>query len=193
MARGPDISLIFGPPSGLTPMVLALDPGKTVGVCWGRVGELPQFDQWDLPFDKKAGNITAETYSHFEFELLEFIAWHAPDEVIIEAPWAAGMIRDFNTLRLTVSLAAIAEMLCHKRRIFMAETAVSTARKLVAGPKAKKGDVKPALKLRGLEPRNGHQADAGAVWLHRALTRAGLQHNQEMAALYAPKLMGALV
>lgn len=193
MKRGPDISLIVGPPSCLTPMVLALDPGKTVGVCWGRVGELPKFDQWDLPFDKKAGNVTAETYTHFEFELEEFLDRHLPDEVIIEAPWASGVIRDFNTLRLNSGLAAIAEMVCHKRRHFMSETSVSTARKLVAGPKAKKGDTKPALQLRGFEPRNGHQADAGAVWLHRALTRAGLQHNQEMAARYAPKLMGALV
>lgn len=193
MSRGPDIIQIVGPPQSLTPTVLALDPGKTVGVCFGRVGETPIFGQWDLPFEKKAGNITAETYRHFEQELTSFIEKNLPDEVIIEAPWARGIVRDFNTLRLTVSLATITEMVCHDYRIFMAETAVGTARNLIAGAKAKKGDVGPALKMRGLTPRNGHQADAGAIWLHRAITRAGLQHNQEMAARYAPKLMGALV
>jgi hypothetical protein len=174
-------------------MVLALDPGKAVGVCYGRVGEVPKFDQWYLPFDKKAGNITAETYDCFQADLLDFLIANQTDEVIIEAPWARGLITDFNTLRLTVSLATITEMVCHKQKIFMAETAVSSARKFVAGPKARKVDVTPALKLRGLNPRSSHQADAGAVWLHRALTRAGLQANQQMAALYAPKTVGSLL
>lgn len=193
MSRGPDIVQIVGPHPSLTPMVLALDPGKTVGVCFGRVGDIPTFDQWNLPFDIKAGNITAMTYHSFENHLIEFIAHHAPDEVIIEAPFGGRMKLDFNTLRMTVSLATITEMVCASFGLFMSETSVGTARNLVAGAKAKKGDVGPALKMRGLTPRNGHQADAGAIWLHRAITRAGLQHNQEMAARYAPKLMGALL
>lgn len=130
---------------------------------------------WRLPNDSKAPHVMGPTLSAFETYLEESL----PDfssrprfEVVVEAPYmpqGKGAFMNIQAMRLLNGLIGIAEKWGFDRHVPVYETAISAHRSELLGRTkgVQKSDVMAMVKLRGLNPRNQHEADAASIWLHR--------------------------
>jgi hypothetical protein len=154
--------------------ILALDPGRDVGVCLGAVGGRPVTSTWILPFDQNCPEVLGNTLSDFEFLLGEKLPRDRKGsdtfEVIVEAAWIPRSFVDVNALKLLLGLIGIAEKLCYDRSIVFRETNIQSYRSTLLGRTkgVDKKDILQAVKAFGLSPKNLHESDAAAVWLERA-------------------------
>jgi hypothetical protein len=154
--------------------ILALDPGRDVGVCLGAVGGRPLTSTWILSFDQESPEVVGNALSDFEVLLSEQLPRerHALSafEVIVEAPWIPRSFMDANSLRLLFGLIGVAEKLCFDRSIAFRETNIQTYRSALLGRTkgVDKKDISQAVKSFGIHPNNLHESDAAAVWLERA-------------------------
>jgi hypothetical protein len=161
-------------PNPVSKTILALDPGRDVGVCVGMVGGRPVTSTWILPFDQACPEVLGNTLSDFEFLLTEQLPRDrqgaAAFEVIVEAAWISKKFVDVNALKLLLNLIGIAEKLCFDRSITFRETNIQSYRSALVGRTkgVDKKDVLQAVKTFGVTPNNLHESDAAAVWLERA-------------------------
>lgn len=143
-------------------MYLALDLATRVGFCHGRGDILPVVGSHQLC--AQANEIGAF--------LCEFEAWLArrmselePQVVIFESPAPAGF-NSLASIRKTLGLAGVTEMVCHRRNIPVREVAPATVKKALTGDgRAKKPAMMAAAKAWGLAPQFHDEADAFGVWL----------------------------
>jgi hypothetical protein len=156
-------------------LILALDPGLSTGVCLGSPGQEPRFTTWRLPSDSRAPHVLGPAFAAFE-AYLESVLPVTPKrchfEVVVEAPFiphGKGAFMNINALRLVLGLIAVAEKWGHDRSVPIYETGIAAHRAELLGRTkgVQKSDVSAMVKLRGLNPKNQHEGDAGSIWLHR--------------------------
>lgn len=168
------------------PLIIALDPGRTVGVCSGRADAVPVLRSFALSIDKNELGDVGEAIARFQDFLVEIIDDSA-DMVIFEAPYVAPRFVDPNAMRLLYGLTGAIEAHCWRLEVPVREATLLAVRALAIGQtrplKGTKHKITPAMVMQAMRARrfpcrNQHEADAAAVWLHRvhdedALRRAG--------------------
>lgn len=150
-------------------MLLALDHGASTGVAWGTPGSVPKFATWVAPWSRKTASVDlGQALSWFEDELQAFIRETKVSHIVFEAPWMPrGQRADMETLKLVTCLCGLVEKAAFERGVTVEEIAGATWKLAVmgkGGPQHKR-PIQQNLRMRGLSPRDFHQADAGGVWL----------------------------
>lgn len=156
----------------LQPMIAGLDVATSTGVCFGRVGEKPQFLSQRFKGDDTDFMGIVEAVEAAMVWTIGFIKTVRPDYLVIEAPLeftpSAGTAR--TTIKLTslaINIAAVAKA----KSVPVRFAKVSTVRRTLLGPGGGglKGDhgkreVMRFCRAAGWEPATHDQSDAGAVW-----------------------------
>jgi hypothetical protein len=158
---------------GQAPLLLALDPGRDVGVCLGTPDAAPEFSTWKLPMDPDSPHDIGAAMDSFALHLEDVLRRRKPRLVLMEAPHVRPVGTDIKALRLLFGLCGHVELACRRARIPVRETSVAEARAAVRiegqDRRMQKADVRAAVRLRGLNARNQHEADAAALWFERVV------------------------
>lgn len=143
-------------------MLLALDLATRVGFCRGRGDSLPVVGSYAL--DAQPHEIGA-FLSEFELWLASVLTDAEPEIVIFESPAPAGF-NSLASIRKTLGLAGLTEMVCFRRNIEVREVAPATVKKALTGSgRAKKPEMMAAARAFGIDPQFHDEADAFGVWL----------------------------
>lgn len=158
------------------PLVLGLDISKSrTGICWGRVGQTPQF----ASVVGSDHDIDAASFRLLKW-VSEFARLESVDVAFIEAQ-ILGFGNDVQKLRQQVpTMLAIRDMMraarlaLYGRSVPIREVSSTTARvSFIGNGKLKSEPAKKAAmsmcKALGWEPSNYDESDAGAVWFHGCL------------------------
>jgi len=141
--------------------ILALDISTHCGWALGRGWEQPRFGVQHLP--SSGDGEFGRTYFAFHQWLCDMLTMHSPDRLVFEAPLSSHGAGQ-NAARLSLGLAAIAEMVAHIRSVPSNEVAVNTVRLHFCGDgHAKKDDVGFECRQRGWMVADHNAADACAV------------------------------
>ncbi len=143
-------------------MLLALDLATRIGWCCGRGERLPAVGSHAL---SSRPNGIGAFLSEFEIWLAMVLTDVEPEIVIFESPAPAGF-NSLSSIRKTLGLAGIAEMVCHRRNIEAREVAPATVKKQLSGNgRAKKPEMMAAARAYGIDPKFHDEADAFGIWL----------------------------
>lgn len=155
-------------------MILALDLGSSVGVCYGAASRAapPTCQTWKLPTGSKG--IVGPYISMFERTLNAAIGALSPDIIVFEAPLiriirgpGGQAFADMFSARKLIGLAVSAERIAWEKEIRCMEAQPATLKKVMAGHgRADKAQMQAAATRRGFLSKNEHEADACAAWLH---------------------------
>lgn len=147
----------------------AWDIGQSTGHAIGAPGEAPLFGTARMP-----AVVDGDQYGR---RLDAFLKWgddwlavHKPDELFIEAPFAAQRRTGADLthfIRAQFVYAGLAELMAYRRSIRIWEARVGDVRKHVCDDgHARDSDVLAECRARGWAPNNDHEADALALWLY---------------------------
>lgn len=143
-------------------MLLALDLATRIGFCRGRGDVSPVVGSYAL--SAKPNEIGAYLCEYELWLAMELTAVE-PEIVIFESP-APGGFNSLASIRKTLGLAGVTEMVCHRRNIEVREVAPSTVKKALTGNgHAKKPDMMAAARAWGFDPQFHDEADALGVWI----------------------------
>lgn len=143
--------------------ILALDLGGVTGWACGKPGADPVSGSHRIPGDRG----DPAYFDHFGGWLADMLTVHAPRLLVYEAPILTGAKTHFQTAFRLIGLAAITQMIAHRREIVRIEAANNaTVKKHVLGNgRAEKIEMIDEMRRRGWEPRDEHAADALGVLL----------------------------
>lgn len=143
-------------------MLLALDLATRIGWCCGRGERLPVVGSYQL--DAQPNEIGA-FLSEFELWLAGVLTEVEPEMVIFESPAPAGF-NSLSSIRKTLGLAGVTEMVCYRRNIEAREIAPASVKKGLSGNgRAKKPEMMAAARAYGIDPKFHDEADAFGIWL----------------------------
>lgn len=143
-------------------MLLGLDLATRIGFSHGRGDVLPVVGSHKL---SAVPNEIGAFLCEFEGWLARILTEVEPQVVVFEAP-APGPHNQLITLRKTLGLAGVTEMVCHRRHILVREAAPATVKKALTGSgRAKKPDMIDAARRWGVETKFHDEADAFGVWM----------------------------
>ena len=141
---------------------LGLDLATRVGFAYGPGDRLPVVGSHAL--NAQANEIGA-FLSEFEIWLARMLTHVEPVMVIFESPAPAGF-NSLASIRKTLGLAGVTEMVCHRRNILVREVAPATVKKALTGDgRAKKPAMIAAARAWGVGPQFHDEADAFGVWV----------------------------
>jgi hypothetical protein len=157
------------------PLILALDVSKTLtGCAYGRAGETPRFHSI-----KGADIETAAAMAKLGGWLIDFIKVNRPDWLYYEAALniipgeydeESGKVKAKGNPQTTIALAkmsGVVEFVAEMKHLRWRTGKVQTVRKTFVGmgyPDNPKRHVKAMCSELGWSPKNGDEADAGALW-----------------------------
>lgn len=143
-------------------MLLALDLATRIGWCHGRGDTPPAVGSYKL---SAAPNEIGAYLCEYEMWFARQCTVLEPEVVIFESP-APGGFNSLASIRKTLGLAGVTEMVCHRRNIEVREVAPATVKKALTGNgHAKKPDMMAAARARGFDPKFHDEADALGVWI----------------------------
>lgn len=143
-------------------MVVGFDLGREVGVCFGQPKTVPTLMTLKLPMQLGA------LLSDFEGHVRGLIRQHSPGLIAWETPFI-NFGRRGKGERLIVKRvfgqAGAIERLAYDVGAETMDFEARTLRKRFCGSaKASEDDIIRACRVRGLDPKTNHEADAALVW-----------------------------
>jgi len=152
-------------------MILGLDLATSTGFCYGDGASLPVVGTCRMP---QTGEEVGPFLFHFETWLEETIEAVRPTMIIFEAPIIRSDGSHIMTVRKLTGLAALVELVAHKRGVEVLETHISTVKRTLTGKgNAEKHEMIFFARKAGIVISAGFEgqdeADAFGVWVSAVL------------------------
>lgn len=143
-------------------MVVGFDLGRDVGICFGEPKTVPTLITLRLPMQLGA------LLSDFEGQVRSLIRQHSPRLIAWETPFINFGRRNKGErliVKRVFGQAGAIERLAYDVGAGTMDFEARTLRKRFCGTaKASEDDIIRACRVRGLDPKTNHEADAALVW-----------------------------